>query len=80
MDTNHPYTVYVMYGDEKSDICLGGSYDQPSAVAIACALFTTLYQPGHAPSDGLAVFDSTNTLIAAITSNTVAASGPAPLE
>ena len=63
---NHPFKCYVMYDDQRSDNLLGGSYDNISAVTVACAVFSTLYQAGGHAANGVGVYDDTDTMIAYI--------------
>ena len=62
----HPFRCFTLDANEEKKTSVGGSYDNASAVAIACSVYAAL--EGYAPSLWLkvAVFDSTDTLIAFI--------------
>ena len=62
----HPFGCYTLNPDGSKKSLVGGSYDNISAVTIACAVYAAIQ--GYSPTDKrqLAVFDDTDTMIAVI--------------
>jgi len=60
----HPFKVYTMNADDTKNTFVGGSYDNISAVTIACAIWTS--SQNYNPTTGFAVgvYDDTDTVIA----------------
>ena len=65
-DTVHLFTVYTLNDDETQNEVVGGSYDNISAVTIACSVFQVRQSKGTDEWLMVGVFDSTDTLIARI--------------
>jgi len=64
--TAHLYNVYLMTDPDTKGQWVGGSYDNISAVTIACSWYSTTQQLVPANNRLIAVFDDTDTVIAAI--------------
>jgi hypothetical protein len=62
----HPFKVYELNDDGSTGAMVGGSYDNISAVTIACAAWSTVQ--GYSPSTHrkLVIYDATDTAIAFI--------------
>ena len=62
----HPFGCYTLNPDGSKKTLVGGSYDNISAVTIACAVYASIQ--AYSPTDKrqLAVFDETDTLIAVV--------------
>ena len=62
----HPFGCYTLNLDGSKKTLVGGSYDNISAVTIACSVYAAIQ--AYSPTDKrqLAVFDETDTMIAVI--------------
>ena len=61
---NHPFNVYRMVDEQTKGNWVGGSYDNISAVTIACAVYAARQNYSPDFETMFAVFDSTDTPIA----------------
>jgi len=82
--TVHPYPVYTLNDDETKKELVGGSYDNISALTIACAVFGLRQSKGTDEWLMVGVFDDAGTLIARIGKQRPAPTqtlpaGPAPV-
>jgi len=62
----HPFRVYTLNDDNTKKTYVGGSYDNISAVTIACAMYGAMQNFNVVTWRQIAVFDSTDTPIAVI--------------
>ena len=58
------YKCFIVNGGVIDADAAGGSYDNISAVTIACAVFQTLQGFSPSPSRAVTIHDSTDTVIA----------------
>jgi len=77
--STHPFKVYTYNPDgSQGTRLLGGSYDNISAVTIACSVYQAMQQFDVDTWRQLGVWDSTNTLIAVIGAQAEAPTQTAP--
>jgi len=62
----HPFTVYTVNEDGTKKTYVGGSYDNISAVTIACAMYDAMQDYAASTWRKIVVYDSTDTPIAFI--------------
>jgi len=62
----HPFMVYTLDTEDQQKTLVGGSYDDISAVTIACAVYSAFQRYSPSQWRRLAVFDDTDTPIAFI--------------
>jgi len=66
VSTAHLYNVYLMVDSNTKEQWVGGSYDNISAVTIACSWYSTTQQLVPENSRLVGVFDDTDSVIAFI--------------
>lgn len=64
--TVHPFKVCVLNSDDTRGVEIGGSYDNISAVTIACCLYSARQAVGGSISFRVAVYDDSGTGIAVV--------------
>jgi hypothetical protein len=63
----HPFNVHDYDPEtEKKGVLAGGSYDNASAVAIACAAYVVAQNYAASTTRAFAVYDDTDTVVAFI--------------
>jgi len=62
----HPFPCYTLNPDGSQKMLVGGSYDNISAVTIACAIYVAIQSYSPHDKRQVGVFDDTDTLIAVV--------------